>query len=644
MLFLDFKTYSECDLVRDGLHKYADDLSTEILCVSWAYSWGDSDSDVKLWIVGEDIPHAAIPDDIDGFTGLTVPADLLYQLTDTQDIAAYNAEFERLLMKGPYAEYLGFPTVADKRWHCLMASADVAGLPHGRDRAASVLIGSGREANDYGGDGNIAMLSKPMTHPTMDFERYTVKTHPDRYKNLYMHSVMDVTMERDLYFGGVWHLCDRDREEFRLTQKINDRGIRINTEGAKAALKAAKTLRHEADVRLKDITGGIAATSIEALRKWASEQGKIKIPDMRRPTVRTVINQLKTMRPVLHAEARYGVDLALEALEAHASMSNMLMARIQALIDHAGAGSRARGLLGYRGHKTGGWVAPLLQGLRKERPDEPVEGIGTLLTASPGKRLCWARYEGMALRLLAWAAGDENRLAAHRANCDVHANLGHRMNADMAFKDQVAWAEMMDEAFIYQQGGGRLIQIASARGLSLDAKESYHMYKLWLRHNREIVKWWRDVENAARGAVRNPGQQYPVTGGPTFLFKDRWLSLKMPNGAQLFYIDPEVGVEADGRISHMGMNAQGRYCRVDKRGGDFVRDFCNASAHQLVVSAALEIEREQPIVAITGDGDIITESEDPDLKWMIETMESVTLWSHDVPLRIRGWSGDRYLD
>ncbi len=46
MLYLDFETRSRCDLKKHGVYNYAQDASTEVLCMSYAFG----DGDVQTWL------------------------------------------------------------------------------------------------------------------------------------------------------------------------------------------------------------------------------------------------------------------------------------------------------------------------------------------------------------------------------------------------------------------------------------------------------------------------------------------------------------------------------------------------------------------------------------------------------------------
>ena len=72
-LWIDFETRSNCDLAARGAYNYAMDLSTEVLCMAYAFD----DEEVRLWTPDQPFPEAV--------------------RQHTGQIRAHNAAFERLI-------------------------------------------------------------------------------------------------------------------------------------------------------------------------------------------------------------------------------------------------------------------------------------------------------------------------------------------------------------------------------------------------------------------------------------------------------------------------------------------------------------------------------------------------------------------
>ena len=60
MLYIDFETKSACDLKTAGVYHYAQDASTEVLCMSYAFD----DEDVVTWL-----PMEPFPERVRNYTG-----------------------------------------------------------------------------------------------------------------------------------------------------------------------------------------------------------------------------------------------------------------------------------------------------------------------------------------------------------------------------------------------------------------------------------------------------------------------------------------------------------------------------------------------------------------------------------------------
>ena len=73
ILWLDFETRSRCDLLSKGVYNYAQDGSTDVLCMSYAFD----DEDVQTWT-----PLEPFPEKVRNYSG---------------QIRAHNAAFERLI-------------------------------------------------------------------------------------------------------------------------------------------------------------------------------------------------------------------------------------------------------------------------------------------------------------------------------------------------------------------------------------------------------------------------------------------------------------------------------------------------------------------------------------------------------------------
>jgi DNA polymerase bacteriophage-type len=102
MIWLDFETRSRCDLKSRGVYNYAQDLSTDVLCMSYAFD----DEDVATWLPGMPFPNIA-----------------------GHQVMAHNAAFERLVFWYVLCPTLGIPEPPLERFTCTAAQARANCLP-----------------------------------------------------------------------------------------------------------------------------------------------------------------------------------------------------------------------------------------------------------------------------------------------------------------------------------------------------------------------------------------------------------------------------------------------------------------------------------------------------------------------------------
>ena len=110
MLYLDIESRSQCDLIRHGLERYAQDLTTQIICMSYAFD----DGEIHDWFA-EDEPFPKVVIDYFNSGGL---------------ITAHNAAFERVMFDYVVSQDHGFTPPKLEQWRCSMARATAHGYLH----------------------------------------------------------------------------------------------------------------------------------------------------------------------------------------------------------------------------------------------------------------------------------------------------------------------------------------------------------------------------------------------------------------------------------------------------------------------------------------------------------------------------------
>jgi DNA polymerase len=317
-LYLDFETRSEVDLPACGAYVYADDPSTKILCAAFAvedgpielipYGYGDSVF-TKTWVLHH------------GFGGMLVDPDIR--------IVARNAEFERNIIRG----VLGLDLPASK-FICTAAQSARAGLPRSLDQSGTLLAMD--EKKDQGGSRLIAKLCKPRRpskeNPDRFWEPHTAR---EDFEALYEYCVQDVRTDREIH-KLLPPIGEKEQAIWELTVKMNDRGVKVDTEAVPLAIAAANAETQRLAARWYDVTGvehGSVVAGAEA----------VGLTDLTKATVR------KALAGDLDPHVR-------EALEIRQKIAKSSLAKLQAFLDRTSKDGRIRGNLVYSGaERTARW-------------------------------------------------------------------------------------------------------------------------------------------------------------------------------------------------------------------------------------------------------------------------------------------------
>jgi DNA polymerase len=200
--WLDFESRSTCDLTVAGAYNYAQDPTTEALCLAYAYD----DGPVMLWVPGEPFPAMK------------------------GQLRAHNAAFDRLILT-----YVCQVHTDLDRWYCTAVQAAANGLPRS-------LTDVGRAVNsvmrkDFRG----AELVRQCCIPP-----YNTELLPE----LYDYCRQDVETMRAVS-KGLRDLSPEELLDYHNAERMNDKGVLILT----AAGVIYGFVRTSKDIALNSSTG-----------------------------------------------------------------------------------------------------------------------------------------------------------------------------------------------------------------------------------------------------------------------------------------------------------------------------------------------------------------------------------------------------
>ena len=230
ILYCDFETRSKCDLSSRGVYNYAQDGTTDVLCMSYAFD----DDEVVTWT-----PDQPFPDAVRHHKGR---------------IYAHNAAFERLIFW--YVLQVNFDltqfycTAAQARANCLPGSLEDVG------RAISSVM-----RKDHRGGQLIRLLSIPRADGSFN-------NSPELMAEMIRYCEQDVRAMRAIS-KAMRPLSEQELADYHTNERINDRGLLIDVELCRAASKYAAQEVKETEREVYELTDG-QVTSVRSprLREW----------------------------------------------------------------------------------------------------------------------------------------------------------------------------------------------------------------------------------------------------------------------------------------------------------------------------------------------------------------------------------------
>ncbi len=687
VMTVDFETRSFLDVRKVGAWRYAEEPTTEILCL--AYKLGDGRS--KLW---------APP--------LPFPQEVIDHIEAGGIFEAHNVQFERaiwyhLLTRGRHMTVAGIksapPVAMPMKWRDSMAVCAYRAIPMGLDKAGAALALPIQK--DKRGKYLLQTLSMPKG-PTKAEPDRVYREDMDLMDECFDYCMTDTDSEHSVtdYLGV---LPGPEYRLWILDQKINQRGVRFDMEAVENAIAIAEMIETNANTDLAKLTDDkvTAGTQRDRMLKWLQEQG-LRITDLQKETVETYLKELK-----VYPEENKSLIQALEIrqISAKASTKKLYKMRETVCLD-----SRIRGMLAYHGAATGRWAGRLVQPHNFPRGDMNVlkvltmdeliaiiklpidEAHDTLEFMFPGKvmdalatslrgmimadlgtDLMVADFAAIEARVVMWMAWCTKALEAFRAydrgeGPDIYCVMAEALYGRPISKKDDPDERQLGKVTIlgcgYQMGVDTFIyQAEKDYGLILPQEMGEKAVYGYRETYPEVKALWKGLQGAAINAV--------VSGKPTRyscvtyrLEHDKagtWLSCELPNGRKIWYYDPvieekmvvkpwdqETGKKTLQRsLTYMGRNNKrnGAWSRVYTYGGMLTENCVQAIARDLMAEGMIRVERAGYPIILTVHDEIVAEV--PHGHGSLDEFNDLMAgppppWAHDCPVAVEGWSGQRY--
>ena len=586
MLYLDIETFSCTDLRTADVYRYADDASFQILVAAWATDDGPI--------------HTAV--------GTLAIVDALGErLLSDEPRCAHNAQFERIC----FSAVLG-QTLPPDPWVDTMALAAEWGLPRSLGALAVAL---GAEPKDEAGTRLINLFSKPQRGVQL-----TERDRPTDWRAFIDYCTQDVATLRDIHRQLHTWPTDTEHQMWLLDQRINDRGMAIDTDLARAASRIGKQNQRAAGKALMDLTGITTPKSIPQLTDWFNQTG-LQLPNLRAATV------AEALAGELTPEHR-------EALELRQELSLSAAAKFDTALRTEVAG-RVHGTLQFYGAHTGRWAGRGMQpqNLPREtiaRTEAAIEAVkrGEPTPATTLKALIRPTFTGpltvcdfasIEARVIAWLSGEEWVLEAARAGRDLYVETANRIGEGVT--------RQQGKVAVLALGYNGAVGSLRAMGAEGSDAELTTLVKQWRAANQHIVRFWYDLERAFwLGGPAGNRIRVKRKRNTRYVF--------LPSGRPMVYRD--VRKTRDGRL----LFTTARGPTADTYGGRLAENVTQAVARDLLVEAMLTIDSAGYRICGHVHDEVLVEGEHAAA--IEQLMTRVPDWADGLPLAGQAYTCARY--
>ena len=661
-LFIDLETFSDVDIGKCGLYKYAQSQAFQILL--FAYSLDGA----PVQVVDLTQPDTYLPQEV-----------LRWLFNKDCVKHAYNAAFEWYCLtrhfKLPEAEnYNGFSAITWlSQWQCSMLHGMYVGYPAGLDAIGRALGLPEDKQKLSAGRALIRYFCVPCT-PTKSNggrTRNLPQHDPAKWELFKTYNGQDVVTEMEI---------DRRLENFPvpvetqqqwvMDQIINLRGVAVDMELADSAIYLGQTVQEQLTAEARELSGLQNPNSVAQLTKWLQEETGEDLADLRKDTVSDLLGK------ELHS------DTARRMLEIRKELGKTSTKKYNAVEACVCADGRIRGLLQFYGaNRTGREAGRLVQvqnlphdvvpamdlarQLVKERRLDALRLtygsvtstlsalIRTVFVAAPGKTFIDADFSAIEARVIAWLAGEEWVLEVFRTHGKIYEATASQMfsipfdrikkgNPEYSYR---AKGKVATLALGYQGSSGALINMGALRS-GLIEDELPDIVDRWRRSNPAIVNFWYQVEAAALAAVQEGrsstvgcvtiSRECDTSNGLDFM------TIKLPSGRKLYYASPHMGVNRFGKpsICYLGQNqTTKKWAPLETYGGKLVENITQAVARDCLFYSIEQLTAAGYRIVFDIHDEVVIEAPAglADLDRVVEIMSQPIPWAPGLPLNADGW-------
>ena len=637
-LAIDLETYSEFDIKKVGLYKYA--ANCEILL--FAFAIDDKPVEIIDLADGEKIPEKII--------------DAIFNPDVLK--TAYNAPFEIQVLKNYFKREIDY-----SQWSCTMVLGLMLGLPAGLEKVGKALkLPESKLKLAIG-----KRLIKYFSTPNSDGRRNLPIRNLEKWYSFKEYCKQDVESERAIRkIFEKFPMPESEKNLWLLDQKINDNGVLLDMELVRKAIEIDNKIKSSARLQAEKLTGGLNINSNSQILDWIEEQEGWRPSNLDKETRAELLSENLTPQ-------------VRELLNLKNLIGKTSVKKYEAMLNMVNSDNRARGMFQFYGaNRTGRFTAKgiQLQNLPQNHIDDldtarefvksgdldaleifygnPSEILSQLIrtafVAEEGKRFIVADFSAIEARIIAWLANEEWRMKVFENGGDIYCASAsamfkvpvekHGKNKELRAKGKIA------ELACGYGGGVNALKAFGADKMGLSDFEMKSIIKKWRESSPNICNLWWEVESGVKTAIQEK-IEVGYKKGISFKVDGDFLFITLPSGRKISYAYPRIILEDDGKhsIAYQGtVQATGAWGRNFTWGGKLVENIVQATARDCLAAAMLRLDATGYKIVMHVHDEIISEMPEGrgSLNEVVSIMSQPIEWAKDLFLTADGYETKYY--
>ncbi len=606
-------------------------------------------------------------------------------------LVAHNAMFEQWITLNVFAKRLMYSwpdlqKIPVSRWHCTAALARSVGLPSSLEDVSAAL--GLKHQKDMAGHRLMLKMAKPRKATKNDDS--VRHLDPDDLARLGEYCAADIAAEVELFLR-LPPLTELERKFWCLDQRINRRGFAVDRPLVLGALELIVDETQRLDEEMAAVTFGAirSARQNAATIKYLEKVCGLRIPNLQAGTVRDVLAGGK-LSDDAHA------ILSIRAAAARSSTSKWTAFAARSLSD-----GRARDNTLFNGAHTGRQsgtglqpqnlfktvlpqrdveaALPLIaardreaiEALYEKPMDLYASSIRSAIVAAPGHVLDVGDFSTIEVRVLFWLAGHARGLKDLAEGKELYLEMASEIyeidlpeleakyragDSDSKFKRQLGKQTVLGAGFGIGIGGEKFQKACKQYNIEISLSLAQKAIAAYREKHRPIPVFWKSIESAAIRAMQCHGKDVQ-SGKLTWCYRrdENRLTVQLPIGRLISYQTPKLELKRtlygeSLQLTYMGINAVTKqWERQTTWGGKLAENVTQGVARDLLFEAMLRLERHgvsRPVLAvhdeIVGERRKAGIEDELQHKTFLALMSRVPPWAKGLPVKVEGWTADRY--